>query len=156
MTSITSLGAAGHMPALADQLLEVAGAAKRAATFADGEYIPQMTREFEVVKSLKDAGRAAAALEQLAPRIAVLDGGEDGMRLAHAALQELASGRMVLRDGVAVEDDVLRGGTLVADAIATGQAGQLFRDAEAKVRGIADIARIESMSPDDVLRGLLG
>jgi hypothetical protein len=151
----TALGAGGHMPTLADQLLDVARYAKRAATFADGEYIPQMSRQSELLTALDDAGRAAAVLEDIGPRIAVLDGGEDGLRLARQALAQLGEGRSALRDGVFVDEQVLQGGAVVADAIGTGSASALFRDAESKVRGIADIARLESMSPDEAFGRLL-
>ena len=50
---------------------------------------------------------------------------------------------------------MLRGGTVVEDAIAVGSAGMLFREAESKVRGLVDIARIEQMTPDEVFAGLL-
>lgn len=152
----SALGAAGHVPSLADQLAHVGALARSAATFADGEYIPQMSRANELARSLHEATTASSVLEDLLPRIATLDGGEDGLRLARTALEELTSGRMALRDGVVDGDDLVRGGTAVADAIATGSAGQMFREAESKVRGIADIALLESMSPDDVLRGLAG
>ncbi len=149
MNGIAASGA-DYERALVDQLLEVAGSAKRAAYFADGEYIPQMSREFELRAAFTDSGNAALALEQLAPRIAMLDGGDDGLQLAKQALNHIASGRMALRDGVAVDDDLVRGGTVVEDAVAIGAAGSLFREAEAKVRGIADLALIEAMTPDEV------
>ena len=153
MNGIVESGA-DHERALVDQLLEVAGSASRAAYFADGEYIPQMSREFELRAAFMHSGTAALALEQLAPRIAMLDGGEDGLQLAKQALNHIASGRMALRDGVAVEDDLVRGGTVVEDAVAIGAAGMLFRDAESKVRGIADLALLEAMSPDQVFDAL--
>lgn len=143
------------MPVLAEQLLDVASAARRAATFADGEYIPQMSRQMELTKSLKDADRAAGAIKALTPSIAALDGGEDGLRLARAALDELDHGRTALREGVAVEDDILRGGAVVTDAIATGSASAHFREAAAKVHGLADLALMESLDADDLFRGLL-
>ncbi len=146
---------AGFGRSLADQLLDVAGSMNRAAHFADGEYIPQMSRQMELTTSFKDSTRAGDALDELLPQIAVLEGGEDGLRLAKQALDHLAEGRSALREGVAVEDDVLRGGTVVEDAIAVGSAGALFREAESKVRGLVDIARIEQMTPDEVFAGLL-
>lgn len=141
---------------LTEQLLEVAAAARRAATFADGEYIPQMSRKMELTRSFGDAGRAAGALEALKPSIAVLDGGDDGLRLAQSALEELDHGRAALRQGVSVEDDVLRGGAVVADATATSAASVHFREADSKVRGLAALAHMESLGPDELFRGLLG
>lgn len=156
MTMLSALGNAGHVPSLAEQLAHVGALARSAATFADGEYIPQMSRANELARSLHESGVATAALEDLLPRIAVLDGGEDGLRLAKSALEELASGRMVLRDGVVDGEDLMRGGAAVADAVSIGSAGRMFREAESKVRGIADMALLESMSPDDVFRQLAG
>lgn len=150
----TAASGADFERALFDQLLEVAGSAHRAAYFADGEYIPQMSREYELRAAFMDSGNAALALEQLAPRIAMLEGGDDGLQLAKQALNHIASGRMALRDGVAVDDDLVRGGTVVEDAIAIGAAGSMFREAEAKVRGIADLALLESLSPDQVFNAL--
>lgn len=146
---------AGNGRTLVDQLLDVASATSSAAYFADGEYIPQLSRDGELERAFMDSAWAALAIEHLAPQIAALDGGEDGLQLAKQALNHIASGRMALRDGVAVDDDLVRGGTVVEDAIATSNAGTLFREAETKVRGIADIARIESMSPDEVFEQLL-
>ena len=140
---------------LQDELLEIAGTVDRAARFADGEYLPQMSREYELMTAFRDSEHAVAAIERIAPRIAFLDGGDDGLQLAKQALLHLASGRMALRDGVAVGEDLVRGGTLVEDAIATRSAGMRFREASTKVRGIADIARIESMTPDEVFAALL-
>lgn len=156
MTGQIALGSGGFVPVLAEQLLEVAAAARRAATFADGEYIPQMSRADELKKSFRDAGRAATALEALKPSIAMLDGGEDGLRLAQLALDELDHGRTALREGVAVEDAFVRSGTVVSDAIATGSASAHFREADSRVRGLADLARLESLDADALLRGLLG
>ena len=141
--------------ALFEQLIEVAGATHSAATYADGEYIPQLSREGELERSFLDSARAAIALEQLAPHIARLDGGDDGLRLAQQALHHIASGRMALRDGMADGDDIVRGGTLVEEAISTGSASRMFREAETKVRGIADIALMESLTPDEAFAALL-
>ena len=154
MSGIAATGAE-HERALVDQLLEIAGSVNTAAYFADGEYIPQMSREFELERAFMDSMRAALALEHIAPRIAALDGGEDGLQLAKQALNHIASGRMVLRDGVAVEEDLVRGGMLVEDAIATRAAGLNFREAESKVRGIADMALLESLTPDEVFNALV-
>jgi hypothetical protein len=151
----SAFGTVDELPTLADQLLTVASFARNAATFADGEYIPQMSRQSELLTALDDAGRAAAVLEQIAPRIAALDGGEDGLRLAHQALMQLGEGRSALRDGVFVDEQVFHGGAVVVDAISTGSAGTLFRHAEAKVRGIADLALLESLSPDEAFGRLL-
>lgn len=156
MTGPISLGSGGFVPVLAEQLIEAAAAARRAATFADGEYIPQMSRKLELERSYRDAGRAANALEALKPSIAMLDGGDDGLRLAQLALDELEHGRSALRRGVAIEDGFVRGGAVVTDAIATGSASAHFREADSTLRGIADLARMESLEPDELLRGLLG
>lgn len=150
----TAASGADYERALVDQLLEVAGAAHRAASFADGEYIPQMSREFELRAAFTDSGNAALALERLAPRIAALDGGDDGLQLAKQALNHIASGRMALRDGVAADDDLVRGGTIVEDAVAIGAAGSLFREAGSRVRDIADMALIESMTPAAVFAAI--
>ena len=152
MSGIAASGT-GNGRALVDQLLEVAGSAHRAAYFADGEYIPQMSREHELRASFNDSANAALALEQLAPQLAMLAGGDDCLQLAKRALNQIASGRMVLRDGVAVDDDLVRGGTLVEDAIATHAAGTFFREAEALIRGLADLALLEV---DDARRGVRG
>ncbi|MCW2920870.1 MAG: hypothetical protein JWL76_744 [Thermoleophilia bacterium] len=153
MSGIAATGAENERP-LVDQLLDIAGTVNTSAYFADGEYIPQMSRESELERAFIDSMQAGLALEHIAPRIAALDGGEDGLQLAKQALNYIASGRMVLRDGVAVEHDLVRGGTLVEDAIATRQAGSMFRDAESKVRGIADMALLESLTPDQVFNAL--
>ncbi len=153
MSGIAANGAENER-ALVDQLLEIAGTVNTAAYFADGEYIPQMSREFELERAFVDSMRAALALEHVAPRIASLEGGEDGLQLAKQALNHIASGRMALRDGVCVEEDLMRGGVLVEDAIATHAAGTLFREAETKVRGLADLALLESLSPEQVFNAL--
>lgn len=159
---MSGIGAIGHVvgdggrAGLAAQLHVIADTAKRAATFAEGEYIPQMSRQFELKKAFNDAGRAVSDLEDLAPRIAMLDGGEDGLQLAKAAINNLGVGRQALRDGVVIEDDIVRGGAVVADAVSTGTAGAFFREAESKVRGLADLASIEGYSADELLRGLIG
>lgn len=135
---------------LAKQLARIADEAARAATFADGEYLPQMSRSLEVRTAFGGAGRAAQLLEDLKPRIAVLDGGEDGLRLAQRAIDDLQAGRQALRGAVSIEDDVIPDGAVVADAIATGSAGSLFRDAAAGVRGVADMATFEATSAGDL------
>jgi hypothetical protein len=158
MDPVSGYGApAGHLPSLADRLDDVATMARSAATFAEGEYIPQMSRREELERSWNDAGFAAAAIEQLAPEIATLDGGDDGLHLAKRALEQIRDGRQALHEGVAIhgEDDLLRGGTIVIDDRATHTAGQQFSGAANALQGIADIARIESTSGDELLRGLV-
>ncbi len=153
MSGIAAMGAEQER-ALVEQLLDIAGSVNGAAHFADGEYIPQMSREFEIERAFVDSGRASLALERIAPRIATLDGGEDGLQLAKQALNYIAAGRMALRDGVALDDDLVYGCTLVEDAIVTRSAGMMFREAESKVRGIADLALLESLTPDQVFNAL--
>lgn len=139
-------GAAG----LASQLSAIANDADAAATFADGEYIPQMSREHELRRAFSGAGRAAALLEELRPRIAKLEGGDDGLRLAQHAIDNLEGGRQALLDGVVEVQDASGHGTVVADAIATGTAGGMFRDAATRVRDIADVATLESVPAEDL------
>lgn len=139
---------------LATQLTELADDATRAATFADGEYIPQMSREHELRTAFSESGRAAARLEALRRQIAKLDGADDGMRLANAAIDNLQGGRRAIQEGVSVAEDVLRSGTIVADAIATGTAGGMFREAAAGMRGIADIALLEATGVDDLFAAI--
>ncbi len=156
MTDLSGLGmSAGQLPSLAQQLDDVARLARHASTFAEGEYLPQMSRRDELVRSWGDAGRAASGLERLVPQIAALDGGQEGLRLAKHALEQIRDGRQSLDDGVAVAADELSGGVIVVDDRATHTAGQHFESAAEGVRGIADIARIEAMSGDELQRGLL-
>lgn len=147
-------GADADGASLAQQLDEIAASAKRASTFAEGEYIPQLSRQHELKAAFTGAGRATEALETLAPRIAMLDGGEDGLRLAKAAIDNLDAGRQALRDGVHTQDDVLRGGAVVADMVATGAARSHFREAGDAVHGIAGIAAFEATSAADMFRAI--
>lgn len=136
----------GEVPAMIDLtegLLEVAGEADRAATFAEGEYIPQESRDVELGHAIQAAGRAASLLEHLAPRIAGLEGGEDGLVLARDALASLLAARTTMREAC-----------LDIDAMATGTATSLFGDAAARIRGIADIALLEA-TPEQALFGAI-
>lgn len=142
------------MPSLADQLVSVANTAKRAAHFAKGEYLPQMSRTFELQRSFQDAGRAVSQLEHLKPSIAALDGGDDGLRLAQRAIDQLQAGRDAIRNGVHIEDDILRNGAVTVDTIGVASASAMFDDASRGVTGIAALARMEHMTADDLLRGL--
>ncbi len=155
MSTVTSLGSAGHVPSLAKQLADVAETAGRAATLAKGDYLHQPTM-FELQRAFNDAGRAATVLDELGARIALLDGGEQGLRLAKAALAELDAGRAAIKAGASAEDDVLRSGTAVLDAVEIGAAGGHFDAAAQGVRDIAAIARIEETSVDDLLRAIVG
>lgn len=141
---------------LATRLTVIADDTSQAATYADGEYIPQMSRESELRRAFSAAGAAAAQLEALKPKIAKLDGGKDGLRLAQHAIDCIEAGRRAIHDGVAVRDDVFGSGSAVADAIATSTAGTMFRQAALGVRGIADIATIESVSVDDLFDLITG
>lgn len=139
---------------LAPRLTVIAGDVAHAAAFADGEYIPQMSRESELRRAFSAAGGAAAQLEALKPRIAKLDGGTDGLRLAQYAIDCIEAGRRAIHDGVAVDLDLLGSGSALADVIATSTAGTMFRQAASGVRGIADIATIESVSVDDLFEAI--
>lgn len=141
---------------LATRLTEIAEDAHRAGTYADGEYIPQMSREFELRLAFSGAGAVSARLEQLKSRIARLDGGEDGLRLVQHAIDNLEGGRRTLQEGVRIEDDALRNAGAVIDAIAIGTAGTMFRQAAAGVQGIADIAKLESVGVDDLYLAITG
>ncbi|MEO6867216.1 MAG: hypothetical protein ABI200_04270 [Gaiellales bacterium] len=147
-------GASTGGASLATQLDDIAAAAGRAATFAQGEYIPQLSRPHELKTAFRGAAQATAKLEALAPRIAQLDGGEDGLRLAKAAIDNLDGGRNILRDGVAIEDDIPRGGGVVADMVATTTAGSMFRDASDSIGGIAALARVEATSVDELFAAI--
>jgi hypothetical protein len=149
------LGHSEHLPTLADELRCVATLAYTAATLADGEYLPQMPREHELQGAWRDASHACAALQQVAVRVAHLEAAEDGIRLVKAAIQRLDAGRSALRDGVVVVDDVVSGSAAVVDSIATGSAGAMLREAAQLIRGLADLAQLESMTPDEVFQGLL-
>lgn len=141
---------------LARQLDDLAAAAGRAARFAEGEYIPQLSRANELQVAFKNAGRAAQGLEDLAPRIAVLDAGNDGLRLAKAALNDLDAGRQILKAGVAIEDDVLRSGGVVTSPTTISDATARFNSARSTISDIAAIARAEETSVDDLFRAITG
>lgn len=130
--------------ALAEDLRVVADEARRAATFAEGEYIPQDTREIELGHAFRAARRAANLLEHLAPRIAVLDAGADGLLLARDALVDLQAASAAMREGV-----------LLTDALATGAASALFGDAASRICGIADIATLEATSELDLFDAIV-
>ncbi|MCW2923425.1 MAG: hypothetical protein JWM98_829 [Thermoleophilia bacterium] len=135
----------GGAAALADDLRRVAAEASRAAAFAEGEYIPQETRETEIGHAFGAAGRAALLLEHLAPRIAVLDGGEDGLLLARDALVDLQAARAAMREGA-----------LLTDTFASNAASALFDDAAARISGIADMATLEGTPVTDLFDAIMG
>ena len=155
MTMITSLGGAGHLPQLSAALDEVAGIASRAARAAGGDYL-NVPSSLDFTRAVNDAGRAVTRLEDLGARIAVLDGGEDGLKLAATAREHLEAGKAAIRDGVMVEDDLLRDGGVIVDTGVTSAAATHFEAAEQATRGIAAIAKIEETSADDLLRALVG
>lgn len=144
----------GGASTLAAKLAAIAEDAARAAALADGSYLLELPRRVELQKAFTGAARAAAMLEDLKPRIAVLEGGEDGLRLAQRAIDDLDAGRRALRNGLAVEDDALRSGAAISDAIATSTAGSHLRDASAGLRGISDMAVLESTSADDLFAAI--
>lgn len=139
-------GAAG----LASQLAALAQDAARAATYADGEYIPQLTREDELRKAFLGAGTVAARLEQLKRHVAKLDTGENCLLILQHAIEDLEAGRTAIQDGVQLTEDMLRNGVLVIDAVATGTAAIHFREAATIIRGIADIATLAAVSVDEL------
>jgi hypothetical protein len=150
MTGFSALDGAlgGGAAALAKQLSEVANSAGSAATRAAGDYInPPSKLDLQIAD--KAAGRAIDTLTRLLPQVAQ-EGGEDGARVASTAVEQLQAGRQALREGVGVEDDVLRGGAVVIDRVETGAAGGLFADAAFAVQGLADGLTISSTSLDDI------
>ena len=155
MSIISSVGnALGDQGNLILKLRALADDAGRAAGLAEGEYLPQMSRAAELQTAEHTAAQAASLLGDLTPRIAVLDGGEDGLRLAQSAIGQLDEGRLLLRDGGVIGDDLTFAGPAVRDAITTSSASAKFRDAADAVRGIADIATFEATSVDDMLAAI--
>lgn len=156
MSGISGLSQGGEAgpSGLIAELRAVANQADHAAqSAAGGDYLSPPTQR-ELTAAFERAGTAADALEELGPHIAQLDGGEDGLRLAADALRHLRDGRAALQEGMPTEDEVVRSGAIVADAVSTGSAEVLFHQAAANVRGVADIAAIEAISGDDLLRAL--
>lgn len=139
-------GAAG----LASHLAALAQDASRAAIYAEGEYIPHLTREEELRKAFLGAGTVAARLEQLKRHVARLDSGDNCLLILQHAIEDLEAGRTAIRDGVQLTDDMLRNGVLVIDAVATGTAAIHFREATTIIRGIADIATLHSVTCEDL------
>jgi hypothetical protein len=154
MTGFSALDGAlgGGAAALARQLTEVATSAGNAAKRATGDYINDPSK-LDLQIADKAAGRAIAQLEQLLPQVAQ-EGGEDGARVAATAVTQLKEGRKALRDGVTVEDEILRGGAVVVDRVETGAAGGLFADAAFAVQGLADGFTFSSTSLDDMYRAV--
>ena len=151
-----AFGHAEPTPTLVDAMLEVELAARRAAIFADGEYIPQMPRELELDVARFDARRASTALEQLGTRLFELEAAPDAVRIAKLALVRLDEGLDLLREPVTLDEDLVGGGAVVLDSIATSNAGSRFRESADLIRGLADLAALEAMSPEQVFRGLTG
>jgi hypothetical protein len=146
---------AEHRPTLADELRDVAFVARDASVWAIGEYIPQMSRELELRSAYRDASRACAALEQLAPRVVRLDGADDAMQLVKVAIMQLEEGRAALHETISVDVDLPGHKTTVIDSISTGASGARFRDAADLIVGLADLAMLEGLSPDEAFRRLL-
>jgi hypothetical protein len=113
-----------------------------------------MSRSHELQRSFRDAGRAVSQLEDLKASIATLDGGNDGLQLAQRAIDQLNAGRAAIRTGVHIEDDFVRNGAVTVDTIGVAGASSMFRDASRGVHGLADLASMETMTADDLLRGL--
>jgi hypothetical protein len=149
-------GNIGEMASLAAQLRTAASAANRAAADVAGAPLPTLPRSFEVQRAYRSAGRAAAMLERLEPSIARMPSGDDAVRLARDAIEFLGNGQRAMRDGISMTDDVLRNGDVVADAVSTGTATAWFREAEGKVRGLADLAQLEATPIDDLMRSITG
>ncbi len=149
-------GDAEPMQPLVDVIREVELAARRAAIFADGEYIPQMPRELELDVARFDARRAVAGLEQLGTRLFELDAAADAVRIAKRALVGLGDGLELLVEPATLDEDLIGGGVVVLDSVATANAGARFRESADLIRGLADLAELEAMTPDELLRGLSG
>lgn len=144
-----------HHPTLAEELRGAAQLAASAANLADGEYLPQMDRDRELACAWRDASRASAALQQIAVRVARLDGAEVGMRLLHSAILQLDAGRAPLGDVLAIDEDAVRGAAVVLEPAMRGSSSWLLREAADLIDALADLALLESLSPDAVFRGLV-
>lgn len=145
-------GAAG----VASQLASIAREATRAATYAEGEYIPQLTREDELRRAFLGAGAVAAGLEHLKRLVARLESGENCLQILEHAIGDMEAGRRAIQDGVTTMADMLRNGVVVIDAVATGTAAIHFREAATIIRGIADIALLESVPCEDLFSVITG
>ena len=145
-------GAAG----LASQLVAVAEDASRAAMYAEGEYIPQLTREDELRRAFLGAGSVAARLEHLKRQVAKLETGANCLEILQHAIEDLEAGRTAIQEGVQLTAEMLQNGVLVIDAVATGTAAIHFREATTIIRGIADIAMLESVSCEDLFHAITG
>lgn len=126
----------------------VATRAKLAAEAAMGGSLAPQSRSMEVNRVFSHAAKASELLEDLKPRIAVLDGGDDGLRLAQAALANLDAGIADMRSSVSYGK--LGDGPLTENTLGTAMASGYFSAAQKGVDGLVDIARLESMSVDDV------
>lgn len=146
---------ADHRPTLADELRDVAFVAHDASVWADGEYIPQVSRELELRSAYRDAARACATLEQLAPRVLHMDAGIDALRVVRDAMLQLDAGREALHETISIDLEPVHGGSIVLDSISTGAAGAKFREASDLIAGLADLALLEDLSPDEAFRALL-
>jgi hypothetical protein len=145
-------GAAG----LASQLAAIADDASRAAMYAEGEYIPQLTREDELRRAFLGAGAIAARLEQLKREVAKLGSGDNCLLILQHAIEDLEAGRTAIQDGIRTTEDLLQNGVVVIDAVATGTAAIHFREVTTIVRGIADIATLEAVPCVDLFRAITG
>ncbi len=130
--------------ALASDLREAAVEAKRAATLAHGEYIPQDSREREIGMAFHAAARAATLIEGLAPRIAGLDGGDAGLLLARDALQSIQRARAAMREA-----------QLLADEFQLTSASTMLGDAAECISGIADFATLAGTAEHDLFDAIV-
>lgn len=145
-------GAAG----VASQLASIADDTARAAMYAEGEYIPQLTREDELRRAFSGAGAAAAALEQSKRQLARLECGDNCLQIMGFAIVELEAGRRAIQDGVTTMANMLDQGVIVIDAVATGTAAIHLREAATIIRGIADIAKLEATPAEDLYDAIVG
>jgi hypothetical protein len=152
----TPHGIHGHGSAgLASQLAAIADEAARAAMYADGEYIPQLTREEELRKSLLGAGTVAARVEAAKRQVRKLGTGDNCVEVLDIALLDLEAGRREIQEGVRMTSDLLENGVVVIDAVATHTAAAHFRQAAAIIRGISDIATLDAVPLDQLYSAIV-
>ena len=141
---------------MASQLASIAREANRVATYAEGEYIPQLTREDELRQAFLGAGAVAAGLEHLKRLIGKLESGENCLQILDHAIADMEAGRRAIQEGVTTMADMLQNGVVVIDAVATGTAALHFREAATIIAGIGDLARLESVPCEDLFTAITG
>jgi hypothetical protein len=149
-TSISGGNPTSGPTALATRLNDLAIMAEAASKKVHVDYLSDPST---VTRDLKYGGQRAnkviEGLEALLPDIAVHGGGNDGLKLADRAIEQLRTGMGALKTGIGFGDGVTRASSaVIINEHAPKVAESMFGKAASSLHGMADIAGFRGLTDD--------